>query len=121
MSFKFELSGSRPELARLVAVCLGGHQCKQAAAHSLLPQLLEAKQNSDAKRYDKKNRFINQSMRRHPDDWEVDSDNGKGIVGVTHLPTGFRFHTLKHQVLGNLGYAHTITKQADLRDLLHAL
>ncbi len=67
-------------------------------AHPALPMLLEAKRHSDAKRYDIKNRYIRQNMRRDPDSWIVDSDDGKGIVGVTHTPTGFRLHMLKSVV-----------------------
>jgi hypothetical protein len=67
-------------------------------AHPALPILLEAKRHSDAKRYDIKNRYIRQNMRRDPDAWIVDSDDGKGIVGVTHLPTGFRLHMMKSVV-----------------------
>ncbi len=37
-------------------------------------------------------------MRRDPDAFVIDSDNGRGIVGITHKPTGFRLHMLKSQV-----------------------
>jgi hypothetical protein len=67
----------------------------KSGAHPALPELLAAKEHSDAKRYSIKNRLIRQNMRRKADDWLVDSDDGKGIVGVTHIPTGFRLHMPK--------------------------
>jgi hypothetical protein len=63
-----------------------------------LPNLLQAKAHSDAKRYDLKHRVLAQMMKRNPGAFVIDSDNGKGIVGITHVETGFRLHVPK-QVL----------------------
>ena len=63
-----------------------------------LPSLLEAKSHSDKKKYHMKHRIIADMMRRNPDAFVIDSDDGKGIVGVTHVDTGFRLH-MPRQVL----------------------
>jgi hypothetical protein len=66
--------------------------------HPALPALLQAKAHSDKKDYRQKNILIRKMMNDKPDDWEIDSDDGKGIVGVTHLPTGFKLHLPKDRV-----------------------
>lgn len=63
-----------------------------------LPALLEAKDQSDKGRYSYKNKILRMQMRRNPAAFVIDSDDGRGIVGVTHLPTGFRIHMLVNQV-----------------------
>jgi hypothetical protein len=68
---------------------------KQGQAHPALPALRAAKEHSDAGDYSMKHKLIRQNMRRHAEDWSIDSDDGKGIVGVTHIPTGFRLHMPK--------------------------
>jgi hypothetical protein len=60
-----------------------------------LPNLLQVKAHSDAKRYDLKHRVLAQMMKRNPGAFVIDSDNGKGIVGITHVETGFRLHIPK--------------------------
>lgn len=67
-------------------------------AHPALPDLIAAKAHSDKKEYPAKNRLLSMAMRRDPEAFIIDSDDGRGIVGVTHLPTGFRIHMLRHQV-----------------------
>jgi hypothetical protein len=61
----------------------------------VLGQLLEAKGHSDAGDYTKKNTILHAAMRASPEDFVIDSDDGRGIVGITHVPTGFRIHTKK--------------------------
>jgi hypothetical protein len=68
---------------------------KQGQAHPALPALRAAKERSDAGDYAMKHKLIRLNMRRHANDWAIDSDDGKGIVGVTHIPTGFRLHMPK--------------------------
>ena len=70
-------------------------QEKAAAKHPALPDLQQAKAHSDKKDYRQKNMLIRKMMNDKPDDWAIDSDDGKGIVGVTHLPTGFKLHMRK--------------------------
>ena len=66
--------------------------------HPALPALLQAQAHSDKKDYRQKNILIRKMMNEKPDDWVVDSDDGKGIVGVTHTPTGFKLHMRKDRV-----------------------
>jgi hypothetical protein len=66
---------------------------KNARHHPALPALIEAKGHSDAKRYGRKGLLLRKLMGESPGDWVVDSDDGSGIVGVTHRPTGFKLHT----------------------------
>lgn len=63
-----------------------------------LDTLLAAKRHSDARRYSTKHQLIRKMMNDRPDDFAVDSDDGKGILGITHRPTGFRFHMPKQVV-----------------------
>lgn len=80
-----------------------------------LPQLLEAKAHSDEKNYRMKHLLLSQMMRKNPDAFVVDSDNGKGIVGITHVPTGFKVHVPKHLALRDN------VKSANLRDVFNNL
>jgi hypothetical protein len=66
--------------------------------HPALPDLLQAKAHSDEKDYRQKSLLLRQMMDEKPDDWLVDSDDGKGIVGVTHVPTGFKLHVKRSVV-----------------------
>lgn len=54
--------------------------------------LLEAKQRSDRKDYGGKRSILESLIHSRPNEFEMDSSDGRGIVGVTHTPTGFRFH-----------------------------
>jgi len=58
---------------------------------SILNQLLTAKAHSDARRYSHKHEILRKLMHRAPEDWLVD-DPDKYHMGITHLPTRFRFH-----------------------------
>lgn len=71
---------------------------KESRLHAALPQLQQAKAHSDVKDYRQKSLLIRQLMDERPDDWLIDSDDGKGIVGVTHVPTGFKLHLRKDKV-----------------------
>lgn len=71
---------------------------KEARRHPALPGLLQAKEHSDAGDYRQKGLLLRQMMDENPGDWVIDSDDGKGIVGVTHVPTGFRIHTRRAQL-----------------------
>lgn len=63
-----------------------------------LPHLLDAKAHSDERRYSQKHQILVMLMRRNPGAFIIDSDDGKGIVGVTHVPTGFQMHAPKQIV-----------------------
>ena len=58
---------------------------------AIILQLRAAKAHSDAKRYAQKNEILRKLMHRAPEDWMVD-DPEKYHMGITHLPTNFRFH-----------------------------
>ena len=62
-----------------------------AAPLSPLPTLQKAKEKSDAGDYRTKAALLNGLMRANPDQFVIDS-TGRGHPGITHVPTGFRFH-----------------------------
>lgn len=59
---------------------------------SAISELKRAKEHSDKRQYGVKHQIIKKMMTDDPDAFFIDSDDGKGIVGVTHKQTGFRFH-----------------------------
>ena len=59
---------------------------------SAIEELKRAKEYSDRRQYGVKHQIIKQMMQDDPDAFFVDSDDDKGIVGITHKKTGFRFH-----------------------------
>jgi hypothetical protein len=59
---------------------------------SAISELKRAKEHSDKRQYGVKHQIIRKMMSDDPEAFFVDSDDGKGIVGVTHKKTGFRFH-----------------------------
>lgn len=58
---------------------------------AIIFQLRKAKEHSDAKRYAQKNEILRKLMHRAPDEWMVD-DPEAYHMGITHVPTRFRFH-----------------------------
>lgn len=64
------------------------------AQDATLAELKQIKYLSDHKRYASKHDRIMTLLQSSPDDWQVDSDNGREL-GLTHAPTGFRFHIPK--------------------------
>lgn len=74
---------------------------EKVATYDMLSQLQAAKAESDRKNYKMKHMLLRQAMRRSPDDFLVEDGTGH-VRGVTHVPTGFRFHLP----------ADVITKQA---------
>lgn len=76
---------------------------------SILNDLKKAKSYSDARKYEDKHLLMRRLMSDAPDDFMVDSENAD-IIGITHIPTGFRMHLPKTVIAGlNLG-----AKQAGL-------
>jgi hypothetical protein len=59
-----------------------------------LNQLKSVKSDSDVGDYSSKNYKLQQLVSKYPDQFIVDSDDGK-YPGITHTPTGFRFHTTR--------------------------
>ena len=62
-----------------------------------IERLLEAKRLSDAGDYMGKAAVLRPMMYEHPDQWVAESP-AKGVVGLRHKPTGFRFHLPPGQV-----------------------
>lgn len=58
----------------------------------ILKELLEAKEHSDNKRYDRKAAILRRLMAQSPQDWVIDDAKPRN-KGVTHTPTKFKFHT----------------------------
>ena len=56
-----------------------------------LDQLQAAKAHSDRRDYGSKHRLIRNLMTERPDEFKIDSQEGD-ILGITHIPTGFRLH-----------------------------
>ena len=79
---------------------------------SPLDDLKGAKQESDRGNYGAKYAAVRRLMQASPGDFAVDSRTGH-VVGITHTPTGFRFH-VPHNVVP------TAYKQADSSIYLNA-
>ena len=60
-------------------------------AAGALPQLMEAKRESDRKNYKRKHTILRRLIEQNPEAFSIDSMT-RGIVGITHNPTGFRLH-----------------------------
>ncbi len=57
-----------------------------------LETLIAAKTESDRRNYARKHALMRELIGRQPDTFAIDSDDGKGILGITHLPTKFKMH-----------------------------
>lgn len=62
-----------------------------------LDQLRQAKQYSDNRQYGAKTNSLRQLMKAAPDEWVIDSVQDH-TVGLTHVPTRWRFHLPKYTV-----------------------
>lgn len=76
--------------------------------------LIKAKGHSDKKQYAAKNSVMAAMMHSNPDEFIVDSDNGK-YLGITHTPTGFKMH-LPRTVVPAAIQVGTLDKSASLED-----
>lgn len=76
-----------------------------------LALLLMAKEHSDAGRYKHKTIILRQLMRSRPDDWEIDSEDENGIVGLTHSPTRFRLHLPKNAIPRGVSVRSMLTQE----------
>ena len=64
---------------------------------SIIERLLNAKRQSDRRNYAAKHTIIRDLVRERPKEFVVDSEEN-GIVGVTHVPSGFRVHVPKNTI-----------------------
>ena len=62
------------------------------AAAGVLPALQQAKAKSDTGNYGAKSFQLHKLMTQTPADFVVDSNSYSPHPGITHIPTGFRFH-----------------------------
>jgi hypothetical protein len=62
-----------------------------AASQRPIDQLLEAKGHSDMGDYSSKHRIVRKMLEEQPEAFKIDSTDGD-ILGITHLPTGFKMH-----------------------------
>ena len=68
-------------------------------SQTTLQLLRELKQHSDAGHYNKKIEIFRELLKESPQDFFIDTFDKK-YPGVTHRPTGFRFHAPKREVAG---------------------
>jgi len=64
----------------------------------VLDDLLKAKAESDRRNYAAKAMILRKLIKQQPADFAVDSDDGRGILGLTHPKTGFKIHLPQHQL-----------------------
>ena len=84
------------KIAALVGGSAGTVVSEEAKAKaSVLSRLLEAKRLSDGRQYKQKHNIMRGLVKEHKLDFYVDSEEN-GILGITHLPTGFRMHLPDH-------------------------
>jgi hypothetical protein len=82
-----------------------------ASSNSILEQLKKAKAYSDAKQYEQKHLLMHELIKKHKNEFTIDSDDGSDIVGVTHSPTGFQMH-LPKEVIADLNINNTSAYKA---------
>lgn len=64
-----------------------------------LHDLKKAKSYSDVRKYEAKHLLMRQLLNDTPEEFMVDSEDS-GIIGITHIPTGFRMHLPKTVIAG---------------------
>jgi hypothetical protein len=105
-SGNWAVSLDSPSIPLLVAHSLTGKPspstsdlAKQAAQVAFggdrkIDQLLTAKTESDRRNYKAKHNIMRKLLAAHPSEFLIDSSQN-GLVGLTHVPTGFRMHLPK--------------------------
>lgn len=78
------------DFADKVTSSLHSHECRVKLA-SLVPQLRRAKAESDRRNYRAKHKILRQLMQQNPEQWIIDQPDPL-VPGITHAPTGFRYH-----------------------------
>jgi len=68
-----------------------GERAAKLVRHSKLDQLLQAKAESDRRNYKAKHAIMRKLIAAAPAEFMIDS-MADGLVGLTHIPTGFRMH-----------------------------
>ena len=75
-----------------------------------LKRLIEAKKKSDNRDYQGKNKILSDLMRKHPNQFRVDSVLDNKYVGLTHKPSGFKIHAPR--MLVPVGIENNMQKKA---------
>lgn len=86
-----DILAARKALAELFPL----HAAQFAKEAVRIEELKAVKKDSDARNWKAKHARLRELIRRYPDDFAIDSRQGN-LVGVTHIPTGFRYHTPAH-------------------------
>lgn len=99
-----DLSVLRAAAAAIMAVTGRAVDVKAAAAPKprAIDRLLEAKKESDRRNYRAKHAIMRALMQAHPHEFAIDSE-ANGIVGVTHVSTGFRMHLPRRVLPASIG------------------
>lgn len=79
----------------------GEELSRKAAASRAVDMLSTAKAESDRGNYGMKHQILRALMSEVPGEFGIDSED-RGIVGVTHLPSGFRMHLPRKVVPGTI-------------------
>lgn len=77
---------------------------QRATGYPALQELLQAKKESDRRNYATKGAILRRLLEQEPQNFAIDSEEGN-IVGLTHLPTRFRIHTLRNTLPGRVNLA----------------
>ena len=88
----WRLDLGRPAIPCRVAESSGSDLNLLAIKTARLDQLRLAKAESDRRNYKAKHALMRKLLTAFPEEFALDSDDGRGIVGVTHSPTRFRMH-----------------------------
>jgi hypothetical protein len=104
-------------VAGLAGLCLpGGDAEKQAGSHPVLDQLLSAKTESDRGNYRAKHQILMKLIHERPGEFVRDSA-GRDMVGLTHVPTGFKLHAPAVMVGGRVAPYKQQKEASHARDL----
>jgi hypothetical protein len=69
-----------------------------------LKKLIEAKEMSDKRDYQGKNKIMRELLTTHPKSFTVDSILDRKYVGVTHKPSGFKIHAPRNLIPAGIEY-----------------
>lgn len=96
----YGIGDHRPQgsIGHISKLATGAPAIEPRKSPSILRELKQAKEHSDNKQYKDKAGVMRGLLTAHTDDFFVDSELNKNIVGVTHIPTGFRMHLLRQDI-----------------------
>jgi hypothetical protein len=77
-----------------------------------LKKLIEAKQMSDKRDYDSKNKILAELLKKYPGEFKVDSITDNKYVGLTHKPTKFKIHAPRTLIPVGIEHSYTSTQKS---------